>query len=67
MRIYLPQKVIINQGCQAVVKIIFKGSLPKLKSTVLLYDFSTKNESFVVEVMFNLQPKDFLTSFIKCN
>ena len=46
--------------------------LPKLKSiTVLLYDFSFKNENFatfifVVKVMFNFHSKtskDFLTSF----
>ena len=46
--------------------------LPKLKSiSVLLYDFSFKNENFatftfVVNDMFNLQSKtskDFLTSF----
>ena len=48
--------------------------LPKLKSiTVLLYDFSFKNENFatytfVVKIMFNLlskTSKDFLTSFSK--
>ena len=31
-----------------------------------LYDFSTKNENFQLSEMFNLQPKDFLTSFIRC-
>ena len=49
--------------------------LPKLKSkTVLLYDFSFKNENFasftlVVKDMYNLQSKtskDFLTSFSNC-
>ena len=49
--------------------------LPKLKSiTVLLYDFSIKNENFatfafVVTDMFNLQSKtskDFPTSFSNC-
>ena len=46
--------------------------LPKLKPiTVLLYDLSFKNENFdsftsVVKDMFNLQSKDFLTSFSKC-
>ena len=71
MRIYLPQKVIIHRGRQAEVKIIFKGSLPKLKSiTVLLYDFNEERKfstfTFVVKVIFNLQSKDFLTSFINC-
>ena len=49
--------------------------LPKLKSiTVLLYDFSFKNENFAtftfhVEDLFNLQSKtskDFLTRFSNC-
>ena len=49
--------------------------LPKLKSiTVLLYDFSFKNEhfatfTFVVKDLFKLQSKtskDFLTSFSNC-
>ena len=60
------------------MNITFKGKflcLPKLKSmTVLLYDFSFKNENFahftfVVEDMFNFQSKtskDFLTSFSNC-
>ena len=47
--------------------------MPKLKSiTVLLCDFSTKNDNFllslfVVEVMFNLQPKFYkvLSTVIK--
>ena len=46
--------------------------LPKLKSkTVLLYDFSLKNENFatftfVVQDMFKLQSKNVLTSLRKC-
>ena len=32
--------------------------------TVLLYDFSTMNGNFVVEVMVNPQHKDFLTGLI---
>ena len=46
--------------------------LPKFKSiTVLLYDFSFKNENFatftfVVKDMFNLQSKECLTSFSNC-
>ena len=46
MRIYLPLKVIFTETT----------CLPKLKSiTVLLYDFSTLNFTFVVEAMFNLR------------
>ena len=71
IRIYLPEKVIIHRRVDKSL------CLPKLKSiTVLLYDFSFKNETFttftfVVKDIFNLQsktskPKDFLTSFSNC-
>ena len=56
MRIYLLLKVL---------RIDKFSCLPNLKLiTVLLYDFSTKNEkkstyTFVVEVVFTLQPKAF--------
>ena len=69
IRIYLPEKVIIS-----LLRVDKSLCLLKLKSiTVLLYDFSFKNENFatftfIVKDMFNLQSKtskEFLTSFSK--
>ena len=63
IRIYLPS----GRGELSLFRVDKSSCLPKLKSiTVLLYDFSIKNENFLVEFMFNLQSKDFLTSFINC-
>ena len=56
IRIYLPEKVILHRGRQAEVNITLRVDkslcLPKLKSiNVLLYDFSTKNENFLLSLV----------------
>ena len=68
IRIYLPEKVIIHRGRQAEVNITLRVDkslcLPKLKSiNVLLYDFSTKNENFLLSLLLLKTSKDFLTSY----
>ena len=61
IKIYLPEKVIIHRGRLRVDKSL---CLPKLKSiNVLLYDFSTMNENFLLSLLLLKTSKDFLTSF----
>ena len=66
MRIYLPESD-NSWRLISLLRVDKSLCLPKLKSiTVLLYDFSTKNEHFLLSLLLFLQPKDFLTTFINC-
>ena len=55
MRIYLPEKVIFTEAarprCISILRVDKSSCLPKLKSiTVLLYDFLTMNEHFLLSL-----------------